>query len=393
MKTINTISIGLISLLFSVTSMSAAEPSPNAAPTNGWKNITAELAKTIGTDPNDGKTRKWNEFPNFQGMLVLPNGDVGALSYKGLYRSTDQGATWAKWGEDWMKGLAQVSVALKIYYPDRIGLTMDGPIAVSADLGKSWVRITSPKVLITYKRDKPSMGDINVTHGDMDLAANMPPKVIVGAVHHGDLAGGSFVQTTDGGATWDWAAPALKGVGGPGGNGWFRFGVVNPTTLLYRSNNKNDERSTGIHLSTDLGQNWTKVSDYTPIGLTVVHYGPNMYWAATEGVVVSRDGGKTWSICGSPIKNIHYGPYFGRSEREMMVVSASEGYFVTRDGGTTWTRVAAYFAPPDGKELDGNDKRGIHRYYGWDSEKNILYRSDFKGNVWKLQLGATPAAK
>jgi hypothetical protein len=74
----------------------------------------------------------------------------------------------------------------------------------------------------------------------------------------------------------------------------------------------------------------------------------------------------------------------------MMVVSGSEGYFITRDGGTSWIRVAPYFAP---FEKDGNQIRGNHRYYGWDSGKNILYTSYFGGNIWKLQLEPTPAAK
>ena len=92
MKKISTISILLIGLLFAATRMQAAEPPASTAPKTEWQNITGELAKTIGVDPND-REEKGNgvTYPNFQGMLVLPNGDVAALSYKGLYRSTDQG--------------------------------------------------------------------------------------------------------------------------------------------------------------------------------------------------------------------------------------------------------------------------------------------------------------
>ena len=144
MKTFRTISIGLTSLLFSVTGIKAAEPPATAAPKTEWQNITAELVKTAGLDQRrvEGKDNRGNPrlgavyMTRFQGMLVLPNGEVLVTNNdKGMWHSTDQGATWAKYGEPWMKGVAQSSLSLKMYYPDRMGLTLDGPIAVSSDLG------------------------------------------------------------------------------------------------------------------------------------------------------------------------------------------------------------------------------------------------------------------
>jgi len=408
MKTINTISIGLIGLLFAATSMSAAEAPVSAAAKTEWQNITAELAKTAGLDtrelpaqnPTDKPKLKAVYMTRFQGMLVLPTGEVLVTNNeKGMWRSTDQGATWTQYGEDWMKGVAQSSLSLKMYYPDRIGLTLDGPIGVSSDMGKSWVKVNKPKVLITNQKDKPAfMGDINITQGDMDLSDNMPPKTILGAVHHGDLAGGCFVQTSDGGRTWDWSPPVLKEA-----KGELRIGVVNASTLLRGGVPPKGAPEPGIHVSTDLGQTWAKVADYTLHSACPVHYGSNIYWAAKEGVVVSRDGGKTWSVCGSPVENIVFGPYFGKSEQEMMVVSFKDGYSITRNGGRSWTLVAPFFADaPDAWGEPKNERtsvpnsgrhwRGCLWYFGWDSERNILYESLFGGDVWKLVLSSTPAA-
>jgi hypothetical protein len=156
-------------------------------------------------------------------------------------------------------------------------------------------------------------------------------------------------------------------------------------------------------VSPDLGQTWAKVADYTLHGACPVHYGSNIYWAAKEGVVVSRDGGKTWSVCGSAVENIVFGPYFGKSEQEMMVVSFKDGYSITRNGGQSWTRVAPFFADaPDAWGEPKNERtcpptvgrhwRGCLWYFGWDSERNILYESLFGGDVWKLVLPPTPAA-
>ena len=143
-------------------------------------------------------------------------------------------------------------------------------------------------------------------------------------------------------------------------------------------------------MSTNLGQAWTKVADYTLTGYVPTHYGPNLYWAAKEGVVVSRDGGKTWSVCGSSPADVTAGPYFGTNEQEMMVVvltGTKTGYHLTRDGGKTWT-VVPYWQPPDGWGVIKNPNS-----YGWDAVRNILYASRMGGNIWKLQLSSTPAAK
>jgi len=224
-------------------------------------------------------------------------------------------------------------------------------------------------------------------------------KTILGFLHHGEMVGGMFVQTSDGGETWDWSGPLLKDT-----RRWMRTGVADATTLLRGEEPaKGDMPQPGILRSTDFGQTWTKVGDYTLHGTCPVHYGPNIYWAAKEGVVVSRDRGMTWSVCGSPIANIVFGPYFGRNEQEMMVVSYIDGYSITRNGGQSWTQVAPFFGDaPDAwgaptnertcRPADGRHWRGALWYFGWDAERNILYSSLFGGDVWKLQLGSTSAA-
>ena len=181
-----------------------------------------------------------------------------------------------------MKGVAQSSLSLKVYYPDRIGLTMDGPISVSSDLGKSWEQIKKPIVTVTKKNTPPFHADLNIFAGDMDLSANMPPKTILGFVHHGELFGGTFVQTTDGGEKWDWSPPVLRD-----SRCWLCTGVASASTLLC-GEVKEEEKTPpkpGIFLSPDLGQTWEKVSDYTLPGTCPVHYSPNIYWTAREGIV------------------------------------------------------------------------------------------------------------
>jgi len=113
-----------------------------------WQNISAALSKSLGQDTKERLTRSDGLMANFQGMLVLPNGTVYASVEKSIHYSADQGATWNRLGEKWMGGYAQNWTSFRMYYPDRIGLTMDGPIAVSSDMGKSWVKIVENTILL-----------------------------------------------------------------------------------------------------------------------------------------------------------------------------------------------------------------------------------------------------
>ena len=395
MKKISIISIVLISLMLAGASMQAAEPPASAGPKTEWQNMTAGICKSAGVLSG----QPWDV--NVTGMLILPNGAVAisVAQQKGFYRSDDQGATWTKWGEKWMRGDAQCGWAYTIHYPNRLSffLGYGWGVVISSDGGETLVRFPAVIKIIDPKGKERG---VPVDFGDMDLLANMPPKTVLGGVHHGDIAGGEWVMTSDSGKTWDWPPAPLKE------RLFHRVGVVDASTLLRgtQTQDKFHLPAPGIWLSPDLGKNWTKVSDYTLQGRVPVHYNSNIYWAAREGVVVSRDGGKTWSVCGSAVQGIVFGPYFGKSEQEMMVVSA-KGFHITKDGGRSWTVAAPFFVPPAipgawepntsilAPETKSEHWTGAMWCFGWDAGKDLLYVQTFAGHVWKLQLGSSPAAR
>jgi len=405
-------------LMVLMTGMAFAQENPNPGPETGWQNITTGKVKSLNNTSDPGmvanyeKYKKWagSTVGDIYGMIVLPNSDViVAIKPHGYYRSADQGATWTRMD---MLGLSKKDVVnpgawsahnFSMWYPDRIGFTLSGGIvAVSSDNGKTW---TSIPVFKSY-----------FDMADMDLIDNMPPKTIMGCMHHPDFQGGSGALTTDGGKTWQYAPAPLKDI-------WhMNLGVVNATTLLrgpapeikgilaqktWEELTGEEKKTTkkplavraaGIFLSSDLGNNWTKVSDYTLNARVPVHYGHNVYWAAKEGVVVSRNGGKTWSVCGSPVENINFGPYFGANEQEMMVVNTLKGYYITRNGGQSWTLAVPFFLPPCASNARykattpatneiGDRYTGTDWYMGWDAKRNILYIAPARGDVWKLVLG------
>lgn len=135
----------------------------------------------------------------------------------------------------------------------------------------------------------------------------------------------------------------------------------------------------GIELSTTAGQTWTLVADYKVIARHPVHYGKNIYWNTAKGVIVTSDG-EHWTLTGPGAENACYGPYFGASEQEFVVVT-SRAFLKTEDGGKTWHKLAALFKAPD--IFHGNS---IYCYFGWDAKHNLLYSSGLGASVYQLAM-------
>jgi hypothetical protein len=80
--------------------------------------------------------------------------------------------------------------------------------------------------------------------------------------------------------------------------------------------------------------------------------------------------------------NIWQGPFFGRDEKEMLVVG-KDGVFLSRNAGETWTRVTAL------KPKERGFVFTPHWFgcYAWDPINNIVYASAMGNPVYKIELG------
>jgi hypothetical protein len=96
---------------------------------------------------------------------------------------------------------------------------------------------------------------------------------------------------------------------------------------------------------------------------------------------VSKDQGASWQVQGSPV-DIWQGPFFGRDQKEMLVVGES-GIHQTKDAGATWRHVADLKPNADGFKFTA-DWFGC---YAWDPVNDIIYASSMGNPVFKLALG------
>ena len=108
--------------------------------------------------------------------------------------------------------------------------------------------------------------------------------------------------------------------------------VDSGTLLLHRKDRA------GIERSTDDGASWTTVSKLDPRSRVAVVFKGAVDWVGAEGLMVSKDKGKTWRVQGTPVDAI-MGPFFGGDENHIVVVGHS-GFSETVDAGKTWKTVS-----------------------------------------------------
>lgn len=333
-----------------------------------WVNISDELCRKLGAMEFYGKDGKpWNWHRRTQGMAVDPTtGRVFlhiAAHEAGTFVSGDHGDTWNKLGDNKNtgRGVSLFSFSQSYPFTGRMAFfTIDGEGGMTLDDGRHWTRIAKHRRSFDF--------------GDVDWSSPEPKTMF--ALNHEPF--GRCVST-DAGTTWT----QLDNYTGSNeanqiGRG-FRLGVFDAQTLLSAHLDVD-----GIELSTNLGKTWTKVADYRVIGHRPVHYGKRLNWATTEGIIVTDDG-RNWTLVGASLPNASYGPCFGKSENEMMVVTP-EGFFITNDAAKKWRKAAEYFVTPDNPARQGYHINAAGQHFAWDSLNNLLYAATTGGGAFRLHL-------
>lgn len=350
MRTVHALCGALVFVLLSTGGLNAAE----------WQSVADEFFKQL-----DVYEMKPAFLGRCVGMAVTPTGEVFLVTSKGhgVCVSKDQGATWNVVPGNQVTGRCETGFGFSVAYPydGRLAFfCIDGTGGVTLDGGRTWRPFAKVVRMFDY--------------ADVDWSAK-DPQTIFGLSHEPYFT----VLSTDGGKSWRQIykeAEAPREVQQTTKK--YHLGIINAHTLA-RSHADHD----GIAISTDAGKTWTEVAKYKVLGRRPVHYGKKVYWNTAAGVVVTENG-KDWTLLGKGPENAVFGPYFGSSEQEMMVVS-DKAFLITRNGGKTWQEVAPVFSPPDGP-MKGFHANGSFNYYGWDAKNNLLYASSLGGSVYQLKL-------
>lgn len=354
----------MLTLLFT----SAIVSNPVVLKAGDWEKFESVDALLKELDVWDAPA--WNRRAG--GVWLDPNtSDVYLnVAAKPVYRSTDGCTTWKQWGPDWLNGKMNRSTALGVDHPYRGRMLLFGKHGASGltlDNGKTWQKLPS-----------------NLVHGDTNWAADVPTAIVA----HGDH--GKYSATIDGGKTWHRNGT----IGRTGSIGFPCLGLVDVKTMVVAKGLVRVKwgqplvPTSGIYVTTNLIGPWDydrdfeKVSDLTPIGSNPHHWENRMYWAAIEGVIVTKDG-RDWKVHGTPVPNARY-LLFGRTEQEVFVMN-DEACHVSTDGAKTWKKVAPVFLIADGafKAERGNLGEGSLSI-GWDPAEGIVYASPLNGSLYRF---------
>jgi photosystem II stability/assembly factor-like uncharacterized protein len=317
-----------------------------------WTDVSSSLLERL---TNSGVKMAWPG--GCSGVVVNRlNGDVTIKVVGcGLWRSSDAGKTWRRIDDNTVSGRDETGWATSadLNAPARMAsYSLDGSAGWTTD-GVKW------KVFTSLGR--------NWDFGSVDWAARVP-RTIIAAKHETDPPGEVYI-TTDGGITWTKLTIHL----GENRDRVSMVGALDATTFIY-------SKGDGIHRSTDAGVTWTIVSPANPQTRVPVLFHGTHYLGTMTGLLVSKDRGASWQAKGAAV-NIWQGPFFGRDEREMVVIG-NDGVFMTRNAGETWER-AAGLKPKEGNYVFSPNWFGC---YAWDPVHHSLYASAMGNPVYRIQL-------
>jgi hypothetical protein len=306
-----------------------------------------------------GMKGKWVHVPiaigkvkcRMNGVAVdRTNGDVYILPLKGelhyanvgmgVWKSSDKGATFVRMTDEVTGGcgawggmdIDPAGGKLAVYPMYNSG-------ALTLDAGKTW----RPLTRCSAPPDLHNGDWISVDWSD-------PEAKTIQAIRH--EAEPAYVLSTDSGKSW---AP-LPGVK----NG--AIGVVDSRTILNCSNG-------AIRRSEDLGKTWTEVAKQSVNSQVMRKFKDVCYLLGSKGLVVSADKGKTWTVQGTPIpESARVGPFFGKNENHIVVLSTKATIFETTDGGKTWNAVTKLPV-----ELDPRFTREAGMPFSYDPVGDVFY--------------------
>jgi photosystem II stability/assembly factor-like uncharacterized protein len=291
----------------------------------------------------EGKKPAW---PGMTGGIAVDrvSGDVYmVVCGQGLWKSIDHGKTFERTDGGKIGGRCETAYAID-FDPNGQRLAcfmLDGNAGITLDGGRSW---------------QP----LNDGSRGQDVAAVLwgagPPRSMIAIRHE---SGGLGLFSTNGGKSWkEIGKDFLPSVG------------IFDDRIVVSSKGK------GILRSQDAGATWSQVSDITPNPGVVRVYKNIGYWLSKDHVIFSKDRGATWLPLGSPV-HAGWGPYFGKTEKHLVVVG-KEGFLESVDGGATWNRSVPL---PDSSNSTwptsegGLDRLGWFVNFGWDPNSDIFYAS------------------
>ncbi len=292
---------------------------------------------------------------------------------RGMFKSTDAGATWKHIGLPDVGNIGGVrvhpsnpNIALVAAIGNPFKPNVERGIYRTTDGGTTWTKTlfvtdSTGAVDVEYMPGNPQ-----VVYASMWRAERKPWTIISGARE------GGIYKSADGGVTWKKLSSGLPGE---------LFGKSNlavspaaPSSVWAIIEAK---PGSGVYRSDDMGETWRLLSNFAPMltrpfyytGITVHPKDPNTFWTYSEGFYKTTDGGKTFRSQSVPHGDNH-DLWINPDQPNFMVQSNDGGANVSVDGGSTWSTI--YNQPTAEIYQVAVDNQFPYRLYGAQQDNTTL---------------------
>ncbi len=295
--------------------------------------------------------------PNDGNILYVgtgePNGGGGSVTYggNGVYKTTNGGVTWTNVGLEATRYIGRVVV--DPVNPDRVfvaamgSLFSTGPergVFRSTDAGATWDHVLA----VT---DSTGAVDLVIDPTDPDRVYAATWERI--RRPHMRRYGGptsAVYRSTDGGDTWAILGGGLPSPAAVNGRIGLALALSNPQ-VLYAIYADQVGNFAGVYKTTNGGDTWTRTTDgalagvYSTFGwwfgnIRVEPTNPDRVYVLGLPFYRSTNGGASWSQNGSNMHVDHHAMEFAPTDAGQLFYEGNDGgLYRTLNGGGTWTKV------------------------------------------------------
>ena len=282
--------------------------------------------------------------PSAPNVIYVGSGEAcirGNITYgNGLWKSVDSGRTWKNMG---LQDTRQIGrVAVNPTNPDIVfvaalghafGPNQDRGVFRSTDGGATWQKVL-------YKDENTGAIDVSIDQNN--------PQVIYAAMYQAYRSpwmlssggpGSGLYKSSDGGNTWK----EIKGNGFPAGT-LGRIGIAVSPANSDRVYANVEAKEGGVFSSNDGGEHWTKLtgnSNFTQRAWYYMHIfadpkDVNTVYVLNVGAFRSTDGGKTWQPFRPPHGDNH-ALWIDPNNPDRIIEGNDGGATITTDGGKSWS--------------------------------------------------------
>jgi hypothetical protein len=307
---VDAIQKALTDLNAATASMAAGEPELNLDAAAGpaaslsWVDITGTA---LGGE-------KWG-YGGVHSMGTIPGTStaLAGISGVGVWATSDGGASWTKCGTGDGQQIAGRPVQF-LFDPNA-----PRTFWVAASYGDALFRSDDGGMTFTH------LGGLQ--HGDgvwVDFCDPQRRTLILGMHEQAR----SLQLSTNGGQSWSKIGDHL-----PEGTKFSDHPVIiDAKTFLTNSSGWGGGAESGIFRSADAGMTWTKVSSVGPGGHALVTPDGTIFWQGGNGVVRSSDKGLTWEQLASPARVQLF-----VVDKDTLGCASENHVLLSKDGGKSWT--------------------------------------------------------